>query len=197
MKLELAVYDQLWLFLYSCILGLCLAALYDVFRIARIAIKTNAIILFLEDVLYFTICAIATSAFLIIQNQGKIRWFPIFGEFVGFIIYYFTIGKLVMKISTIIINAIKSLFKLLFKVFISPFIYIYRLFYKLLKPHIQNLKNKNKLLKNKIKFNLKKQQLIVYNLYNKKSKNKKTSKTINKRNVINEKDISEKKRKKI
>ncbi|MDR2655865.1 MAG: spore cortex biosynthesis protein YabQ [Oscillospiraceae bacterium] len=156
--------EQALIFLYSLILGAGLGVFYEIFRILRIAFKPNAIALFIQDVIFFAALAGATFVFLLAVNDGKPRWFLLFGEGSGFAAYYFTIGKLVSKIAPVVIGAINKFLDLLFLIFIKPFI-IFSSFLKrrLFSPAWRKVKKSFIKFKNNVKFSLKKHRLLVYN----------------------------------
>jgi len=196
MQLEVIGSQQAFLFAQACLLGVALGVVYDIFRILRIAVKTNTVVAFIEDLLFFIIATAATFMFLLLMDDGRIRWYPFLGEALGFMVYYFTLGRLVMKISKIIITFIKAVFRTLFRIFIYPFVVVFRWIYKKLHPIYHKVKIKKKNVQNKVKYSLKKQRIMVYNLMHKavaKKKAKKRKKGIN----GNGEQEQKKKRKKI
>ncbi|WP_052446666.1 spore cortex biosynthesis protein YabQ [Candidatus Soleaferrea massiliensis] len=168
--LELQVSAQTLLFLQSCLLGAVLGVIYDVFRILRISFKNGSILIFLEDALFFIICAVLTFCFMLMSNDGQIRFFILLGEVIGFILYYFTIGALVMKISKLIINFIRRLFLLLYKIFIRPFVIFFRFLFRKISPVFKKISGNCKKIEKKAKFSLKERRIVLYNLINRKKK---------------------------
>ena len=63
-------------------------------------VKEN-LIMFFTDILYFVILTCLMCIFVYAVNNGKIRWYIYFFSFVGFLIYYFTLGKLIIKVSSV------------------------------------------------------------------------------------------------
>lgn len=112
--------SQAIMFLSSCVLGFCLAAVYDVFRITRIAVKTCNAIIFIEDLIFFIIVTISSFIFIIVKNDGVFRGFLIVGELLGAILYFFTLSILVLKAANLIINVVTSIFKFIFNITIKP-----------------------------------------------------------------------------
>lgn len=127
------------IFLYSCVLGVILGILYDVFRIVRLAIRWNIWQVFLQDILYFVICGILTFIFLLMFNNGVIRIYVLCGECLGWAAYYITLGKLIYRCSSRIINYVKQILKKVFSVILNP---IFKIFKKV-KCKIYNKKIKN------------------------------------------------------
>lgn len=196
MHFQIYAPEQFLLLVKAIILGAGIGVFYDFFRILRIAVKTHSVIIFLEDLIFFICAAIATFFFIFQTNTGQIRWFIFFGLIVGFVLYYLTIGKLVIKVSEFIINFIKSVFKILFKIFIKPFIIIFRWFYKKISPVCINIKNKSKIVHNNVKNGLKSKRNMVYNLCRRNIQNYKTNKR-RKKGLGNKNDKNKTQRKKI
>lgn len=180
------VSNQMLMFFQSCLLGIGLGLLYDVFRIIRIAVKTNSIIIFIEDIIYFIIVAVITFIFMIIQTEGQMRVFILFGELIGAILYYFTFGFVIIRVANKIIKFVKMIFSKLFKYFILPILKLIYVLYKSLYNFIFKINLKIKKVKENNKYNLKKKGILLYNLLDtrKSSKSKgKSSDVKNKKKI--------------
>ncbi len=80
----------------------------------------SGILIFLSD-LFFCISASISVILLIFHlNGGQIRGFAILGTFTGFTVYYFTVGKITIIFSDIIIKGIKKLISLILSVTLIP-----------------------------------------------------------------------------
>ncbi|MBQ8600124.1 MAG: spore cortex biosynthesis protein YabQ [Clostridia bacterium] len=82
-------------FLWTVVLGAALGVLYDWFRIGRILKKKWAFTVFLEDLLFSLLAAVATAYCFTFTNHGQVRLFLLAGELLGFVIYHNTVGVLV------------------------------------------------------------------------------------------------------
>lgn len=80
-------------FLYSCALGAALCVLYDVFRALRVFFMFGRALTAVFDLLYFFLAAIFTFAFFMAISRGEIRGYLCFGELIGWLLYYETIGS--------------------------------------------------------------------------------------------------------
>jgi len=158
--------QQVSVFLLSLLVGAALGALYDVFRISRVAFYTSPEVVFLEDVLFFVICALTTFFFGLTVIEGMLRAFLLIGELLGAIFYHLTLGKLVMRVSIKIITIIKAIIRFLFEYLLRPawriLCYIIVFF---VKPIIFLTKIFKKILQN-IKFRLKIRRKMLYNQVN-------------------------------
>lgn len=91
--------SQVSVFGYSCILGIGLGVLYDLFRIFRMMINHRYIGIFIQDVIYFIISGVVTFFFVLTMNNGEARFYILAGEGIGWIVYHLTIGEVIYKSS--------------------------------------------------------------------------------------------------
>lgn len=179
-SMGVSITQQVNLFLGAGLVGIALGAVYDVFRILRLAVKPFMVVVLIEDLLFFFLFTAATFFYMLLYNNGHVRLFVIIGELIGFTLYYFTVGMLVMGISKAIIRFIKWLLRWLYKIFIWPFVRLFQLIAGLMVKMLGGLKKivKKPLVKTKI--GLKRQRQILYNLLKtpkvKKDKKQKESK---------------------
>lgn len=103
---------QTVVFLESLFWGAVLGLVYDMFRVARICVKSGVILTAVQDVLYFAICFSAAFLFLLGTTNGRLRVCCIIGMFLGALIYHLSCGNLVVKLSRAVIDFIdRSLIK--------------------------------------------------------------------------------------
>lgn len=161
----ISVTQQTWMFVASIALGAALGVCYDVFRILRIAVKHPTVAVLAEDILFFAICAAATFCFLLAAGDGQLRAFILIGELIGGILYYCTIGVLVIGVSKRIIAAIKWVFYTIWRIIIRPIIQFFRKIVRFIRKKMgktangikRKVKNSNLHLQNKgrLLYNLK------------------------------------------
>lgn len=155
--------DQTLSFLHALILGAVLGALYDVFRILRIAVPTKRGVIFAQDVLFFLLCAITTFLFLLTSIDGVVRVFLLIGELLGAVLYYFTLGMLVMKVSKTIIGAVKAVLRFLVRYIFAP---IWKLFYNIIAFLLRPFRFIGQIVKKslqRLKYRLKVRRIVLYN----------------------------------
>lgn len=109
--MEFSLTDQTIYFLCSLLFGVIISALYDVVRILRFVGFNKLWQIILTDILYFLVCAVLTVLFSLPFNKGTVRYFAIFGEAVGFIVYRFTVGEVTAKIYCAIIRFFRLTFE--------------------------------------------------------------------------------------
>lgn len=111
------------LMLTSLIVGFVFGALYDIFRIRRIAVRKGksdkkhltsfleAFIIGIEDILFFVALGSVTSVLFYVFSYGKVRLLSILCELIGFALYRLTLGRLVMLVSDLIISFLYFLWR--------------------------------------------------------------------------------------
>lgn len=102
------VNEQTQLFLLSCVLGVPLGILFDVFRVIRSVLPHNTILVVIEDLLYMIIYAVFMTAFTIVASRGDYRFFYTIGNILGFALYFFTAGNIMLGVIRRIIGWIHS-----------------------------------------------------------------------------------------
>ncbi len=155
-------------FLLSLGLGFLLGMLYDVFRIIRLIISKGKATVVIFDVLYCTVLAFVTFVFFITVNEGEFRFYLLFGEFIGFSVYYFSLGIMIMNAGELFVDKIKCIFKSVFRVVIFPFKFFFDKIKVASDKLFKNCRKRSKNIENKSKFLLKVNKHLLYNLFVKK-----------------------------
>ena len=116
-----SVSEETEIFLYSCVLGVVLGAFYDFFRAFRAIFPHNSVLTAIEDIACLIVYSASLIAFSSAFARGEFRLYFVFGSIIGFVIYFFTVGSVVIKI---IRCFLKIIFRLL-KFILYPFKNIY------------------------------------------------------------------------
>ena len=148
-------------FLLSLGMGFLLGVIYDFIRIIRISISQKKVGVILSDLFFCIIACLGTFLFCLTVNEGEIRLYLILGELAGFFTYYFSLGVVIFSCSEKIVSFIKKLFTSFFEIILFPFKWVFR-------KIINKTRKNSKKLKNKSKFLLKVNKLLLYNLFVKK-----------------------------
>ena len=104
-----------------------------------VAYLTNFII-FLQDVVLFTVSGAGIAVLNYYFNNGRARLYTPFAVALGFIIYYFTFGKTVLYFSDIAIFLVKFVFLTFFEIMYYPigaFVRFFGIFVKKLHTFIE------------------------------------------------------------
>lgn len=90
--------EQSLLFLASVAVGCGLGPLYDVFRAFRLLMPHRRIFVALEDIGFITIWALVLVTFSLEWGRGEVRGYYFLGNLLGFILYFFTLGNIILGI---------------------------------------------------------------------------------------------------
>ena len=101
--------------LQSAILGFILGAFFEVFRLLRCAGINNNFFVFIQDLTFMLISGVCIFLFTFAVSYGVFRAHIFIGVIAGFLLYYFTLGKLIFALSHSIIALIRKILKLLYK----------------------------------------------------------------------------------
>lgn len=102
------VNQELMLFLYSVGMGVLLGMLYDIFRALRQIFPHRFVLVFVEDCVFFMIYSVLLMCFAVMFSRSQVRFYYAVGNIIGFALYYFTIGKIVMRFICGIIKILRS-----------------------------------------------------------------------------------------
>lgn len=145
--MEVHLISPIYTFLLSILLGLILSIIFDFFKIMNFTFEFNNLLIFTQDVLYFGISGVITFIFLLAFNNGKMSFFIVLGEIIGWTLWHLIAGN---KITY----------------YLSKKIYLLKKFFNRLKTRILDLKLKfkkvllkaKKLISKKIKFKKKQEK---------------------------------------
>lgn len=84
------------------------------------------ILLFFEDILFFTVCGCAISVLIYYTNDGSFRLMAVVGVFAGFLLYYLTVGRLVMSVAHFICFVLRAVLTYVILALITPSAYLLR-----------------------------------------------------------------------
>ena len=93
-----SVHEELILFGMSCIAGVVIGVLYDVLRALRVIFPHGTLLTALEDVLFLIGYAVFLPSFASAASRGELRFYYVIGNAAGFMLYYFTVGSIVIRI---------------------------------------------------------------------------------------------------
>lgn len=159
-------------FLLSAALGFGLGALYDLFRITRVILNPGRVFVFIQDVLYWIVCAVVSFLFILTVNRGEIRGFLLFGELMGAVFYYCTLGWLVMKSTRAIASAVRRFFRLLQRLFVKPVQKVLGKCKKVTHKAGSTVGGKTKKFWQFINLRLKRDRVLLYNFFHRPPKKK-------------------------
>ncbi|MDD2956064.1 MAG: spore cortex biosynthesis protein YabQ [Oscillospiraceae bacterium] len=158
---------QTLIFLQSLLLGAALGALYDIFRVLRLAAPAPPALVCAQDLLYSLLCALATFWFMMQSVYGQVRFFVLIGEAIGGAVYHVTVGAAVVKAAQAVFSAVERALRLLCRAILAP---LYRQFCRIggkIKAPLIFLRQKTGKFARILKIRLKRQSPLLYNQSNK------------------------------
>lgn len=158
--MELTLEAQTQAFIYSCVLGMILAVIYTAMGVIKIISPPGKRLLFVMDVLFMLVCTFATFFYSVATTWGSLRYYVVFGELIGFFLFYLFVGELILKCS----KAIVGFFTKIYFFITNPFRILFRRLYLLISTFLVKIKKKLKPKrkpKQKIKSKFKSKALIT------------------------------------
>lgn len=104
---------QARLFGYSVLLGVALGVLYCVFRFLRYLFANKTWACVAADVIWFLLCGVAVLFFNIVADEGRLRFYTVFGVFFGAAVFYLVSAKLSIRICSVTVKGLKIIILLI------------------------------------------------------------------------------------
>ena len=140
--------NQAYLFLVFSLTGVIIGVLFDFFRILRKTIKTPNFITYIEDVLFWILTGLLILYNIGYFNDGEIRIFMFLGIILGVLIYMSILSKMVILISTKILQTIIKILEIPFKAIKSIFTKIATLIVQIFSNFTKKFTNKKGKIEN-------------------------------------------------
>lgn len=166
--MEITIVHETQMFLTALLVGAGLAAVYDIFRILRIAVYTSRAAIIAEDLCYFIFFTIVTFMYILRDNSGSVRIYILFGQALGWVLYYLTIGSFVLSCSKTIIRVCKAWICFFYRLFIRPVLRFASFLYRLILRPFRFIWEKGRKVAVERKYSLKHTRIMLYNLLNRK-----------------------------
>lgn len=103
--------EPTFLFLKSILLGAMLSLYYDIFYALRILFPGKWQVHIPLDILYFILSGAVIFHYVLYENMGQIRSFILLGLLLGWVLWHFTLSRLLVGIFTGILHFIKRLLR--------------------------------------------------------------------------------------
>lgn len=139
--------SQLQVFLYSVGFGFILGLIYDIFRIVRVLIIKNNKAIPVQDIAFFSLCAIFTFVFLLVVNNGRFRFNILVALVSGFCVYYLTLGRISVDCITALVKKSNRIITIFSRIITAPYRVVFALMgktYRKLPENFKNIKNSRK-----------------------------------------------------
>ena len=124
----------------SVILGIAMGIVYDVIRFARLVFGFDVrspfkkgrhgkiigyIFVVVTDLLFFAVLTVCMCVFFFLTGDGRMRSYGLVGALLGFVLYYNTIGRLFITVSSFLVSLFKRAVRYVLRLFAAPFIYLF------------------------------------------------------------------------
>ena len=107
--MQFFVCQQIQLFVYSVLCGIIIGILNEPFRFLRYAGFNSKTEVFIQDIIFMSANAIITFFFTLCFNKGDVRFFILFSELAGFLLFRYSIGMLTGYVFGFIFFVIKKI----------------------------------------------------------------------------------------
>lgn len=149
---------QSTIFLFSLGFGFFAGTLYDFLRLFRLLFKNTTATFVLFDLIFMILVSIGTFLFLLVETDGHVRFYILFAELLGFLIYFVTLGSVIAAFFDRIVATLKHSFSKIFEKIKQPFLKLFHRFYR-------NFSKKAKKVEKKAHFSIKKSKIHLKNLH--------------------------------
>ena len=152
--MSVAVVNESVFWLCCFLTGIAITVVYDLLRILRCVIKHSEPMIAVEDIAFWIFVSVVLFLLLYHMNNGSLRWFAVFGLFVGMLFYKKILGdSFVIFMSTII----KRILHLVVRLLSPPLKVVKCAFLKGFKA----LRASGRKIKNKLTGNIKKVKIVL------------------------------------
>ncbi len=156
--------QQAKIFVYAVGFGFLIGVLYDVFRTLRLLFGgTKKKAFLISDIVFALAAAFLTFLFALTLLNGSIRAYVLFGELMGFLIYYVSFGTFVIRLTDKIAAFLRRVFTRIFRLIAKPFLALYKILKRFYTKNVQKAQKKAKFSAKKSKFHLKSIRDLLYN----------------------------------
>lgn len=112
MNVNTPIIEQILSFI---ICGVAIGVLYEPLRVLRLLIKHRSILTGIEDTLFFSLCGFLLFGLSMNVGNGQFRLVYLISACIGAFAYYFTLGRVVRLIYSLLIKFISKILSFLLK----------------------------------------------------------------------------------
>lgn len=158
------VAKQTILFLEATAVGFFLGFCMEPLRIYRLMLRPGAVAVFFQDIIYWSLCSVCSFVFILTVNLGQLRIFLVIGIVIGMVVYFLTLGSLIMKVSKAIVSLIRRALRFINRRVICPISGVYDKTKKKMGKSAVKLQVYHKKIQNNVNYRLKHNRILLYNL---------------------------------
>jgi len=115
---------ELYVFLSAIGCGCTAGFIYDLIRLKRRALRTQSLMIGLEDIVFWIFSALLVFTTAYLSNNGELRLYFFIGAVVGVALYYWLLSRWVIQILTFLVKVLVWPFAALFHVLKPPALWV-------------------------------------------------------------------------
>ncbi|MBR2499450.1 MAG: spore cortex biosynthesis protein YabQ [Clostridia bacterium] len=127
--MDFSIANEVYILCFSVLTGMLISFLYDLFRTIRIEAKTGMFLSGIHDVLFWALATLIMFFLVFFTNDGRLRWYHIFGASLGSILYFLTMSKAIIFFVRQFIGIFLKIFELFLKILLTPLKFTYNILY--------------------------------------------------------------------
>jgi spore cortex biosynthesis protein YabQ len=116
----LSITDQLIFFAWVLLIGAVAGLIFDFFRILRRTFRHPDALTQVEDVVYWLLATVFIFYFILHRNDGEMRLYAVAGIFGGMGLYFFTLSRLLMAVSCVVMDFLKKVIMTAIGIILAP-----------------------------------------------------------------------------
>lgn len=114
------IMQELTFFTHSVLMGVIITFAYDWIRVLRRLFKHGAVLMSLEDLLFWFVCGIGVFYMLYRENDGTLRWFAVLGAAIGMFFYKMIVRDAFVDIMSTCVHKIMWFFFRILQIVLKP-----------------------------------------------------------------------------
>lgn len=126
--MAVSVTNQFHIFLLSLLGGALAGVFFDLFRTFRRLVRSRAVWVGVQDLLFWLLSAAAAFLFLYRTNYGEPRWYIFFGILLGALLYHLLMRDWAVRFFLALARLLGRLLRCLVRIIVFPFYILYRIF---------------------------------------------------------------------
>ena len=84
--------QQTRVFLFAGLFGVLAGLVFDLFSVTAKLFRHKKVALWIFDGIYCVLCSVGAVLFLVIEGNGRIESYVLFGAVLGAVVYFFTVS---------------------------------------------------------------------------------------------------------
>lgn len=112
--------------IHALLMGIFITFVYDLLRIFRRVVPHAALIVSLEDLIFWVYCGGEVFLLMYRESDGSLRWFAVMGALFGMFLYKKLVSGLFVKYVSLFLNKLLEALGKIFRFVCRPFFFVGR-----------------------------------------------------------------------